>query len=278
MSLPLTAPLIDPARLQVLLGSALGRFDVDALVECDSTSSLLLERATRGAPAGSVLVADRQTAGRGRRGRHWRSSPEASLTFSVLWRFDGGVERLVGLSLAIGIAVQRALASCGAPGVKLKWPNDLLLGDAKLGGILVELQNERQSMLAVLGIGINLGLPADDEDSPDVAPALAPLQPIAALAQAVSPLPDRHWLLAEILIELAVILDRFSLGGFAALRNEWQARNAWQGRAVHLLRDGVIEKAGVCLGADVDGALLIESEQGVERCLSGDLSLRAVEA
>ena len=271
MSLPPKPPLIDPIQLQALLGSALGRFDVDALAECASTNSLLLERAMRGAPAGSVLVADRQTAGRGRRGRRWLSSADSSLTFSVLWRFDGGVERLVGLSLAIGIAVQRALASCGAPGVKLKWPNDLLLGDAKLGGILVELQSERQSMLAVIGIGLNLQLPTVDPNQADFA------QAVAALGQAISPLPERHRLLAEILIELAAVLDRFALGGFAVLRSEWQVCNAWQNRPVRLLRDGVIEKEGICRGADIDGALLIESSRGLERCLSGDLSLRVIE-
>jgi len=264
-----TVSLIDPARLQVLLGIARGRFDVDALAECESTSSLLLARAGDGAPAGSVVVADRQTAGRGRRGRHWLSSPAASLTFSVLWRFAGGVDRLAGLSLAVGVAVLRALEACGASGLALKWPNDILLGDAKLGGILVELQSERRGMLVVIGIGLNLHLPVLGDGVGYVG------QPVAALGQVLSPLPDRHDLLAQVLLELAAVLDRFAEGGFAALRGEWQARHAWQDRPVRLLRDGVLEKEGVCLGADADGALLIQTAEGLERCLSGDLSLRA---
>ena len=275
---PLSSALIDPVRLKTLLGAASGRFDVDALAECESTSSLLLERAGHGAPAGSVIVADRQSAGRGRRGRSWLSSPESSLTFSVLWRFDDGVERLAGLSLAVGVAVARALEACGAGGVALKWPNDILFADAgryaKLGGILVELQLERQgerrSMLAVIGIGLNLQLPPESE-APEVFG-----YPVASLAQALSPLPDRHDLLAQLLIELAAVLDRFAGGGFAALRDEWLARNAWQDKPVNLLRDGVIEKTGLCRGADIDGALLVETGDGVERCLSGDLSLRAL--
>lgn len=266
----MTSALIDPVRLQGLLASACGRFDVDALSECDSTSSRLLERAARGAPAGSVLVADRQTAGRGRRGRDWHSSPESSLTFSLLWRFAGGVERLSGLSLAAGVAVARALETCGATGVALKWPNDILhrTGErqGKLGGILVELQSERRGMLAVIGIGLNLQLPADAPGG------LA--YPAAALAQAMPAIPERHELLACLLIELAAALDRFTDGGFAALRADWQARNAWQDMPVRLLHDGVVEKAGVCRGADTDGALLVETAAGVERCLSGDLSLR----
>lgn len=267
----MTSTLIDPVRLQGLLAAARGRFDVDALAECESTSTLLLERAAHGAPAGSVLVADRQTAGRGRRGRHWQSDPESSLTFSLLWRFDGGVERLSGLSLAVGVAVARALEACGAAGVALKWPNDVLHLDAqrhaKLGGILVELQGERHSMLAVIGIGLNLRAPA--------VPAADLAYPAAGLAQALPELPERHDLLARLLIELADVLDRFGRDGFAALRDEWQARNAWQDAPVRLLHDGRVEKEGVCRGADADGALLVETAAGIERCLSGDLSLRA---
>lgn len=259
-----TSPLIDPARLQTLLGVVRGRFDVDALVECASTSSLLLARASDGAPAGTVIVADRQTAGRGRRGRHWLSSPESSLTFSVLWRFDGGVERLSGLSLAVGVALARALEACGAPEISLKWPNDILLAGGKLGGILVELQSEPRSMLAVIGIGLNLQCPAQSDLG----------YPVAALAQACSPAPDRHTLLAQILIELAGTLDRFADAGFTALRSEWQQRHAWQNQAVQVLHDGRLEKEGICCGADVDGALLIRTAVGLERCLSGDLSLR----
>ena len=140
MPLETNGRLIEPARLRTLLGAAAGRFDVDSLAECASTNTELLARAERGAPSGSVLVADRQTAGRGSRGRTWQSSPGASLTFSLLWRFTDGVHGLAGLSLAVGVAVIRALAACGAHGVMLKWPNDILLDEAKLGGILVELQ------------------------------------------------------------------------------------------------------------------------------------------
>lgn len=269
MNETLPFPLIDPVRLQARLGAARGRFDVDALSVCDSTSSVLLARAAEGAPAGTVIVADRQTAGRGRRGRSWSSSPEASLTFSVLWRFDGGVDRLAGLSLAAGVALARALETCGVSQVNLKWPNDLLLNDAKLGGILVELQGERRSMLAVIGIGLNLQLPTSSLGQESFA------QSAAALAQSLNPVPDRHDLLAQILIELALVLDRFADGGFAALRDEWQERNAWQDRPVSLLRDGLVEMQGICRGADVDGALLIENANGIERCLSGDLSLRS---
>ena len=268
--------LIEPARLQPLLGDAHGRFDVDSLAECASTNSELLARAERGAPSGSVLVADWQTAGRGSRGRTWLASPEASLTFSLLWRFDGGLERLSGLSLAVGLAVVEALEACGASGIKLKWPNDILHDGAKLGGILVELHNELRSdacggantAMAVIGIGLNLTLPANIVSADGFA------LPPAALARAVPTPPERHQLFAQLLIALARVLDRFAEHGFSALRAQWQARHAWQDLPVRLLRDGSVLKEGVCLGADDDGALLVRTADGVERCLSGDLSIR----
>lgn len=261
--------LIDPVRLQTLLGEARGRFDVDAIAECESTNTLLLDRAALGAPSGSVIVTDRQTAGRGSRGRQWLASPEASLTFSVLWDFSGGIERLSGLSLAVGVAVIHALEAVGATGITLKWPNDILYDDAKLGGILIELQSTAESAQAVIGIGLNLSLPESITDEHGF--ALAP----AALDEILIPLPERQLLFAQLLIELAHVFDRFASGGFAVLRDQWQKRHAWQDKPVRLLRDGNVEKEGICRGADINGALLVQTESGIERCLSGDLSLRA---
>jgi len=260
-------PLLDPALLKAHLGPLAARFDVDALDECDSTSSELLRRAERGAPAGSVVVADRQSAGRGRRGRHWLSVPEASLTFSLLWRFTGPLNRLAGLSLAVGVGLAKGLEELGAQGVALKWPNDLLLrqGDdfAKLGGILIELSSDRRGTQAVIGIGLNLRAPDGD---------LA--QPAAGLAQAMARLPERHALLAAILAALLEALEKFAVDGFAGAKNDWQQRHAWQGLPVRILGDDGSGPAGTCLGADDDGALLLETGTGLERIFSGDVSLR----
>ena len=259
--------LIDHARLIGLLGPDAGRFSVDVLAECASTNSFLLERAAAGAPSGSVVVADRQTAGRGSRGRSWLATPDASLTFSVLWHFPGGIERLSGLSLAVGVAVVEALAACGVPDVQLKWPNDILYGDCKLGGILVEVQSDPESAQAVIGIGLNLRRPPDFVAGPQ---ALAPV----ALEDIVPQLPGRNALLAALLHALAGVFDAFADGGFAVLRSRWQTYHAWQERPVNMLRDGKVEVEGACLGADEDGALLVRTATGLERCLSGDLTLR----
>ena len=261
--------LIDVSRLDSLLGEARDYFQVSALGECASTNTLLLEWAEQGAESGTVIVADRQTAGRGSRGRHWLASPEASLTFSVLWRFAGAIENLSGLSLAVGVAVVRALDACGAHTVGLKWPNDILHGEAKLGGILVELHTEPDCAAAVIGIGLNLSLP----ENIHIAEAFA--LPPAALDRVVSPCPERHVVLAKLLVALSQVLPRFANEGFSAFCREWQSRNIWQGRPVRLVRAGAVEKEGICRGADPDGALLVETHTGIERCLSGDLSVRS---
>lgn len=266
--------LIDIERLRVALGDACGRFTIDAIDTCASTSTLLLERSAGGAqevPSGSVIVCDRQSAGRGSRGRHWAASPEASLTFSVLWDFAGGLAAMSGLSLGVGLAVVRALASCGVAGVSLKWPNDILYRDAKLGGILVELSGDAELARAVVGIGLNLSLPAFDRQRDPL------MMPVTALAEIVDRIPERNRLLAALLKELAGVFDTFSEAGFAALREDWQACHAWQGRKVRVLRNGVLVMQGLCRGADAEGVLLVDTGASIERCLSGDVSLRAGE-
>lgn len=259
--------LIDPVLLKARLGARSGRFDVAALAACDSTSSELLRRAERGAPAGTVIVSDQQSAGRGRRGRQWLSAPEASLTFSLLWRFNGPPTRLSGLSLAVGVGLARGLESLGAQGVCLKWPNDVLLrrGDdyAKLAGILIELSSDRRGTQAVIGIGINLQRPL--EELP---------QPAAGLNEALSVMPERHEVLATILVALADALETFTVDGFFGLKIDWHARHAWQGLPVQLLADEATPLLGRCLGVDDDGALLLETESGIQRIFSGDVSLR----
>lgn len=257
--------LIDPVVLKSRLGHLAGRFDVDALAECDSTSSELMRRADRGAPAGTVVVADRQSAGRGRRGRSWLSSPDSSLTFSVLWRFSGNAARLSGLSLAVGVALARALDSLGAAGVRLKWPNDVLLevdGEfAKLAGILIELSSDRRGTQAIVGIGLNLAAPQE-----------ALPQAVAGLADA-GVTADRHAVLAAILGELAGVLDSFAEAGFAGLKAAWQGYHAWQDLPVHILGEEQT-LSGRCLGVDADGSLLLDTGERVERIFSGDVSLR----
>jgi BirA family biotin operon repressor/biotin-[acetyl-CoA-carboxylase] ligase len=215
-----------------------------------------------------MLAAEWQTHGRGRRGRPWHSMPGAALTFSLLWRFQQGAGFLSGLSLAVGIAVARALAALGVHDAGLKWPNDVLWRGRKLAGILIEMQGDMLGpSAAVIGIGLNCRMPAVLRDRID--------QPVVDLETACSAAPDRNHALALLLSELANVLDAFAQDGFAPLRNEWQRRHVYQREPVNLaLPDGAVV-SGTVEGVADDGALLLATQTGRRRFHSAEVSLRA---
>ncbi|MBA3902175.1 MAG: biotin--[acetyl-CoA-carboxylase] ligase [Rhodocyclaceae bacterium] len=257
---------LDAAVVNAALGALAPSFRVDVLDTCESTSTLLLDRAPLGAPSGSVIACERQTAGRGRRGRSWLSAPGDSLTFSLYWRFPAGTPLLAGLSLAVGVAVARTLEKNGAAGIRLKWPNDILAADGKLGGILVETMTGGGTQAAVIGIGLNVRLPRAIAEAVGIQAAdLSSVMPFA---------PSRNLLLAGVLAELAVMLDEFARSGFAAFIEEWLSRHAYTGRTVRILADGAQPVEGRCAGVDADGALLLETAAGMKRIVSGEVSLR----
>ena len=259
---------LDAAAVRAQLGARARGFQLELLDACVSTNTLLLERARSGAPSGSVIACELQSAGRGRRGSTWQSGLGGSLAFSLLWRFAQGAAGLSGVSLAAGVAVARALASLDIDGVQLKWPNDLLHAGGKLGGILIELHGDAAGPSAVvIGIGLNLRLPARAR--------AAIAQPVTDLAAIAEQVPQRNHLLAATLIELAQVLEQFAGQGFAPLRQEWIARHAHQGRTVTLSSGDGRTVAGKAVGVAEDGALLIETTRGLERFVSGELSLRA---
>jgi len=259
---------LDAAAVQAQLGAHARHFRLELVDACASTNTLLLERARGGAPSGSVIACEMQSAGRGRRGNSWQSGLGGSLTFSLLWRYTQGAAGLSGLSLAAGVAVARALASAGAADVQLKWPNDLLHAGRKLGGILIEVHSDGpDSTAAVIGIGLNVRLHTSLRD--------AITQAVTDVASISAQPPQRNRLLAATLIELAQVLDQFALHGFAPLRQEWMARHAHQGKAVTLSSADGAAVSGRAAGVAGDGALLLETARGVERYVSGELSLRA---
>ena len=254
------SPLLATPAIAAALGPLAVRFDVDVLASCESSNGELMRRAEAGAASGTVVVAERQTAGRGRMGRTWFAAPGASLTFSLLWRFARGTVPY-GLSLAVGVAVAEALNGIGVPDVVLKWPNDLLRGGRKLAGVLVELAPGAPHA-AVIGIGLNLRLPPD---MPEEVRALA-----AALDADVAPAD----LLARLLESLHGVLGEFAADGFYAVRDRWLARCAHLDMPVQILSEFAPPLSGRCVGVDVDGALMLETSVCVQRILSGDVSLR----
>lgn len=257
--------LLDIAAIAAALGGQACRFDVDVLAECDSTNTLLLSRAEAGAAAGSVVAAEHQTAGRGRRGRSWLSEAGDSLTFSLLWRFPQG-KSLSGLSLAVGVAIAKAVESIGIRGIMLKWPNDVLLNGRKLAGVLIEVVPGIRPEAVVIGVGMNLRLPR-------AMPAEI-RRTATALADVGSELPNPNILLAKLLLEIHAVVARFAEHGFAELRYDWLMRHAFEGQSVRLLSDFSAPVEGCCRGVDADGALLLETTDGLRRIISGEVSLR----
>ena len=259
---------LDAAAIRAHLGAHARQFQLELLDTCDSTNTLLLERTRAGAPSGSVLACELQSGGRGRRGNRWQSGLGGSLTFSLLWRFRAGAAGLSGLSLAVGVAAARALASLEVEGVQLKWPNDLLHAGRKLGGILIEIHGDAAGpSSAVIGIGLNVRLHANLRDT------IA--QPVTDIASITGHVPARNQLLAATVIELERVLTLFAEHGFAPLRQEWIARHAHQGKPVTLSAGDGKTVTGRAAGVAEDGALLLETARGLERYVSGELSLRS---
>jgi len=237
--------------------------------EVDSTSSRLLARAAEGAPSGTALAAEWQSAGRGRRGRAWVAALGGSLTFSMLWRFERGAGHLAGLSLAVGVAVARGMARCGLARVQVKWPNDVVVDFRKLAGILVETSGEMQGpSVAVIGVGVNHRLSERVLDRID--------QPVTDVWQCAGSPPSRSDLLARMLATLASSLDAFDRAGFAASREAWRALHAYQGRRVRVTpgRDAPFDAEVVDVAAD--GALVVSTADGRTIPLaSAEITLRA---
>lgn len=264
--LPQPVSLLEPAEIGRHLGELAGRFTLDVRAAVDSTNTLLLERAAA-APGGTVIAAEWQAAGRGRFGRAWHAGVGGALTFSLLWRFAQGAGALSGLSLAVGVALARALEAIGARGVALKWPNDVLWRSRKLAGILTELQGDALGpTAAVIGIGLNIRLSAATRSR--IGEAATDLETACGAA------PDRNRLLARLLNELNAVLEAFARKGFAPLRAEWQRYHAHQGRQVTLLLPGGASQRGRAHGVGEDGAFVLETRSGTKRYHSGEISLR----
>ena len=243
---------------------------LEVVDEIDSTSSELMRRVGRRDVHGVALAAEWQTAGRGRRGRVWTAIVGGSLLFSLGWRFEQGAGFLAGLSLAVGVAVARALEAEGFAGVALKWPNDLIHRHLKLGGILIELNGDALGpSTTVIGIGLNVRLPAAARR--DIA---QPVTDLAGVAGRRGPAIDRNRLLARLLTELAGVLRQYASEGFAPFAAEWQHRHAYQGKTVRLLLPDGATVTGKVAGVDASGALVLADGPRRARFLSGEISLR----
>jgi BirA family biotin operon repressor/biotin-[acetyl-CoA-carboxylase] ligase len=262
------APFLARDAIVRALGPAARELTVEVADLVDSTSSELLRRADKHDIHRHLLVAEWQTAGRGRRGRGWTSIVGGSLVFSLGWRFDLGAGHLSALPLAVGLALAKALEAAGFAGIGLKWPNDLVHRGAKLGGILVELSGDALGpSLAVVGIGLNVRLP--DAARRDIGQPVTDLCAVAPRARI-----DRNALLARIARELSQMLRAYPADGFAPHRAAWQRRHTLHGKAVSVLLPDGGKVRGKVSGIDADGALVLASAGRSLRFVSGEVSLR----
>jgi BirA family biotin operon repressor/biotin-[acetyl-CoA-carboxylase] ligase len=258
-------------RSEVLrqLGKDAAQFNLEILPQAASSNTLLLQRAgldvaDGGAPSGSVLAVELQTAGRGRMGRIWHTGVGTALTFSLLWRFNCGLNALSGLSLGVGLAVVRALKKLGTQDVRLKWPNDILTGQGKLAGVLIEAQGDMLGpSTVVIGIGLNYTMPANLARQID--------QQTSALEEVCAAMPTRNQLLAATLLELAQALQQFEQGGFAALRSEWEQCHIHQNKPIQMQMANGQMVSGIARGVSDSGELCLETAKGLQRFNSGEV-------
>ena len=260
--------LLDAVRIRSRLDADIAAELRDIIIELElaSTNQYLLEELPACQAHGRVCLAEYQSAGQGRHGNKWLSPMAAGLYMSLGWRVEGMAEPMTGLSLAAGVAAVRALGRCGIHDIYLKWPNDLVAGGRKLGGILLQVRGEiTGACLWVLGIGINIRLPEAMKADID--------QPVTDLQALTGHVPARSDLAAALINELTICLADYPQTGFKPYVSAWQRYDCMSGCQV-TLSSGQDVIHGQMIGVDSAGALLMSVDGAVRRYASGELSLR----
>lgn len=254
--------LLDPDVIQQ--HSEPGAWPVSVHEALDSTNAQALRDLAAGARAPFLVLAERQSAGRGRRGRQWVSPFAENVYYSLVLRIEGGMRQLEGLSLVVGLAVMHVLREEGIVKAGLKWPNDVLVAERKIAGILLELVGDPADVChVVIGIGINVNMQENDSVT----------QQWTSVRNETGRHVDRNVLVARLNRRLHSELQRHAAQGFAAFKDAWEQANLWQGRAVSLIA-GIQTINGTVLGVDDQGGLRLKVD-GVEKSFSGgELSLR----
>lgn len=262
--------LLDGALIQSILSPSAKPLlsELELLLTVDSTNRHAQRAAVQGARSGYACIAEHQSAGRGRRGRAWVSPFGANLYLSVYRRFHLSLAALAGLSLAVGVAVLKALHRADLSGVGLKWPNDILWEGRKLGGVLVELTGEASGPCdVVVGVGLNVRMPRGAGVEID-----QPWVDVHTIAGGCS--VSRNRLCGLVLQELLIGLEDFEQFGFERFRADWLRWDLTKDKEVELrLNDKVVY--GRALGIDSSGALLVEEGGTVHAYNAGEVTLRA---
>lgn len=255
--------LLDQKKIIALLGQQ-STSVVEVVSIIDSTNTYVKEHLHQ-LPQGYVCLAEAQTHGRGRRGKTWVSPFGSSIYMSMAWTFTGGYQSMAGLSLLVGIAINRSLKTMGIKDCKLKWPNDVFHNCRKLAGILVEVEGQVGSdASAVIGIGINVDLPSAVSEID---------QPFVDLVSITQKPVDRNELVAVIILTLTKMLKEFELKGLAPFLSEWREADLFYNEYVYL-ESGSNRIHGLSKGINEGGALLLENAGKVTPHHGGEISVR----
>lgn len=255
-----------PGEIQRRLHATRFGAEIAYRAETASTNEEAARLARAGAPEGTLVLAEHQTAGRGRLGRHWVSPRHTNLYASFVLRPPIPPGAAPQISLAAAVAVARALTAAGVPDVAIKWPNDCLLAGRKVAGILTEMDAEVDRVRAiVLGIGVNLNMslkafPAELRET------------ATSVLHATGRRTDRIAFAAALCDTIEEVYDRFLEAGFGALVTEWETRSCLTGRVV-TVDCGGRRTAGTVRGLDQDGRLVLDGSHGEERIVAGDVSI-----
>lgn len=259
---PLT--LLDEAKLRA--AGVPDNIGIEIPFETPSTNEVLKRHISIGAALPALAVTEHQTQGKGRRGRTWESGIAKNITMSFAWRFDQGPSVVEGLSLAVGVVVAKVLRNAGIPNPGLKWPNDIHIDGEKICGILLEMVADQDVCHVVIGIGLNVQSTAEQEAKVD--------QPWTDLASRLPNVPDRNCLVAEITKGLEDLCEVFAKGeGMAHFYPQWQAYDILFNQPVKVF-SGVRVQEGIAKGIDENGALRLETEDGIELLHGGEISVR----
>jgi BirA family transcriptional regulator, biotin operon repressor / biotin---[acetyl-CoA-carboxylase] ligase len=272
--LPRAIDLLDKNAITASISpAASGLLDrLDVLLTVDSTNRYLIDNPGETPARARVCLAELQNAGRGRRGRSWVAPFGSGICVSLGWQFAEAPPTFSALSLAVGVAAVHAFRRLGIDGVGLKWPNDLIWQNRKLGGILIEMRGESAGPShVVIGIGINVHMPGP------VRLALAEQQ--AVLVSDVHEIvrertPTRNALIAALVEELVMMLQTFTSRGFAPFVEEWRRLDTLANAQVKVI-NGSETTLGTARGVETDGTLLVDVNGQLRRFVSGEVSLRA---